>query len=583
MKMFNFYFVLFFFISSLINHSSSKINQNKEINNPNCIKNLTLSNQYGPYFKSSKICNKNMKYTLVPFGEKYNFNCSYESNPPSKVIWTKMNKSTNSLQIIERLNNNSKLSIESTSLDDDGFYTCFVTNNLHSVSHGFYLKVNDLPLVHPMFKYNDEEFIGKQNGQINLDCTYTTDEISNLTFYKANHLNNYSYEELIKLNDYSKRADNVLYLINSTYTFDPLDNESNLDESPFTLTIDHLTEDHFGIYMCVAQNRYGKSVKFINLKKEQPDYFKIILYVVISIVFILMILIIFQVYLKNRVKKKLLLEKQKPKSYVITKKITIDYGQTKADLNNQIMMQTNPHSIELNSYMNCPVVPRVEIVKKRKEIIGDGTTNDQLNQMEDYFEIDLDPNWEIDRDCLKLDETIGHGNFGIVQRAFLYNLPLISKDISKNKSIYVNDNVYASTKKSVFKATEPSSKQTSPVTYTDINQLNYNYIIDHFKNNSLNNNITAFSNNYYGIQDTIQFGQYGRLEFIKSSNEETNNDNRFERKCRIVAVKKLRQDYNETDVKNFISEMVMMKLYGNHPNIINLIGICTQDGMLNFH
>ena len=107
-----------------------------------------------------------------------------------------------------------------------------------------------------------------------------------------------------------------------------------------------------------------------------------------------------------------------------------------------------------------------------------------------------------------------------------------------------------------------------------------------FKNNSLSNHITsAFSNNYYGIQD-LQLDKYGHLELIKlngnSDEDDTNNNVQFEQRYRIVAVKKLKEDYNETDVKNFISEMIMMKLYGNHENIINLIGTCTQDGMCNY-
>ena len=38
--------------------------------------------------------------------------------------------------------------------------------------------------------------------------------------------------------------------------------------------------------------------------------------------------------------------------------------------------------------------------------------------------------------------------------------------------------------------------------------------------------------------------------------------------------------YSDADLKDLVSEMEVMKLIGNHINIINLLGCCTQDGPL---
>ncbi|KAM4745907.1 fibroblast growth factor receptor 1-A isoform 1-T1 [Anableps anableps] len=45
-----------------------------------------------------------------------------------------------------------------------------------------------------------------------------------------------------------------------------------------------------------------------------------------------------------------------------------------------------------------------------------------------------------------------------------------------------------------------------------------------------------------------------------------------------VAVKMLKSDATEKDLSDLISEMEMMKIIGKHKNIINLLGVCTQDG-----
>uniref|UniRef100_A0A8D8XMV5 receptor protein-tyrosine kinase n=1 Tax=Cacopsylla melanoneura TaxID=428564 RepID=A0A8D8XMV5_9HEMI len=47
-----------------------------------------------------------------------------------------------------------------------------------------------------------------------------------------------------------------------------------------------------------------------------------------------------------------------------------------------------------------------------------------------------------------------------------------------------------------------------------------------------------------------------------------------------VAVKMLKQGHSDADMMNLVSEMEVMKLIGQHDNIINLLGVCTQEGPL---
>ncbi|XP_050777439.1 fibroblast growth factor receptor 3-like [Gopherus flavomarginatus] len=51
-------------------------------------------------------------------------------------------------------------------------------------------------------------------------------------------------------------------------------------------------------------------------------------------------------------------------------------------------------------------------------------------------------------------------------------------------------------------------------------------------------------------------------------------------KAITVAVKMLKDDATDEDLSVLVSEMEMLKVIGNHKNIINLLGACTQDGPL---
>ena len=47
-----------------------------------------------------------------------------------------------------------------------------------------------------------------------------------------------------------------------------------------------------------------------------------------------------------------------------------------------------------------------------------------------------------------------------------------------------------------------------------------------------------------------------------------------------VAVKMLKEGHTDNDIIDLVAEMDLMKMIGRHINIINLLGVCTQDGPL---
>ncbi|MGH0139888.1 UNVERIFIED_CONTAM: hypothetical protein FKN15_076425 [Acipenser sinensis] len=69
------------------------------------------------------------------------------------------------------------------------------------------------------------------------------------------------------------------------------------------------------------------------------------------------------------------------------------------------------------------------------------------------------------------------------------------------------------------------------------------------------------------------FGQVVRAEAYGMSKETPEQPS-------TVAVKMLKDDATDKDLSDLISEMELMKVMDKHKNIINLLGVCTQDGPL---
>ncbi|XP_065217235.1 fibroblast growth factor receptor 2-like [Planococcus citri] len=72
----------------------------------------------------------------------------------------------------------------------------------------------------------------------------------------------------------------------------------------------------------------------------------------------------------------------------------------------------------------------------------------------------------------------------------------------------------------------------------------------------------------------------GEGEFGQVFQAQATNISGRENEIVIVAVKMLKDDHNDTDMMDLVSEMEIMKLLGNHPNILRLIGCCSQRGPL---
>ena len=67
--------------------------------------------------------------------------------------------------------------------------------------------------------------------------------------------------------------------------------------------------------------------------------------------------------------------------------------------------------------------------------------------------------------------------------------------------------------------------------------------------------------------DEGEFGQVVKGEIVNSTYK------------KVVAVKMLKEGHSDEEIVNLVSEMEVMKRIGQHKNIINLVGCCTQNGI----
>ncbi|KAL5288792.1 htl family protein [Megaselia abdita] len=81
--------------------------------------------------------------------------------------------------------------------------------------------------------------------------------------------------------------------------------------------------------------------------------------------------------------------------------------------------------------------------------------------------------------------------------------------------------------------------------------------------------------NKLNLGENLGEGEFGRVvkatatDFIKANN-----------KCNIVAVKMVKEGHTDADMASLVREMEVMKMIGQHINIINLVGCCSQEGPL---
>ncbi|XP_065217755.1 fibroblast growth factor receptor homolog 1-like isoform X1 [Planococcus citri] len=76
------------------------------------------------------------------------------------------------------------------------------------------------------------------------------------------------------------------------------------------------------------------------------------------------------------------------------------------------------------------------------------------------------------------------------------------------------------------------------------------------------------------LGDTLGEGEFGKVLEAQARDISRQGDETIT----TVAVKMLKDDHNDTDMIDLVSEMELMKLIGNHPHVLQLLGCCSERG-----
>ena len=83
-----------------------------------------------------------------------------------------------------------------------------------------------------------------------------------------------------------------------------------------------------------------------------------------------------------------------------------------------------------------------------------------------------------------------------------------------------------------------------------------------------------FPREHLSLGKTLGEGAFGKVLQAEAFNLKRPGESH------VVAVKMLKEGHTDAEMIDLVSEMDMMKVIGRHMNIINLLGVCTQDGPL---
>ncbi|KAI1303212.1 Fibroblast growth factor receptor 1-A [Halotydeus destructor] len=381
---------------------------------------------------------------VIPSGRSHRFYCSYESESPSTVEWLKngkpFRKDDRPHHEHTKTSKDEKgyfLYLENLVLGDSGEYTCVVENVEGSVRYTYKLQVASFKAAAPIlldgYPRNTTVTIGMNAS---LECLFDSDVEVTMEWFRLN-LTDPEHQTPVQA------------------TFDSIDD-------PAILTFQNVSEADEGWYSCTVTNTYGATTRNVYLLVTPPDLgnpkvepkiesvfrHNSVYWIAGGICFGFFTLACCCIMFGRSQSKHLIVDQN---TYIVKKKVILEESDDK----------TLFPVIKFDSEGRPPLDNR----------------SDSITKVITYYEMPLDPHWEISRHKLKLGAHLGEGAFGMVLKGEIHKL----------------------------------------------------------------------------------HGQPGST---------------------YVAVKMLREGYSDGEMVNLVSELEVMKKIGKHPNIINLLGCCTQEGPL---
>ena len=303
-----------------------------------------------------------------------------------------------------------KLTIMDNRMEDDGVYTCNISNVFGSISHA--VRVESVPRVvaRPPELLPDQP--GNQTvevgGEVRLRCQVLVRDSTNphsITWYK-HFLVNGLWEDPVTEKVYASKLQET-------------DTHIGDDE---TLVLSNVTEEDEGFYTCSVSNQFGNLVRsgFVNVTEplpeteEEPQLSSFYIYLLVGVAGgtgLGLFIVVCVMCIKYRREKKF-------------KLLAVENAQCVAKWTKKVIIERN-FVAELGNENDEILTPLVRVEKVLSTGGGGGHEDD--NTMAEIFEFQVDELWEFNRDMLDLGAELGQGAFGKVVKGLVHGAVIKSE------------------------------------------------------------------------------------------------------------------------------------------------------------
>ncbi|KAG5891988.1 hypothetical protein JTB14_007736 [Gonioctena quinquepunctata] len=341
---------------------------------------------------------KMQKLVVKPAGNMFRLNCKAGGYPTPNITWYSKNRTPPTRSMGEIKTNHWSLTLEESTLEDEGNYTCVVCNIVGCINFTFEVDVVERYHNKPIITTELQNTTVFSGSNVTLFCEVVSDLHPSFVWTKF-------IEE-----PPSNCSSTDPSICNATILQQSDDGNTNQE----VYRISNVTHEDEGWYACLASNSLGTTVSkgYLQVvdtepeKQEQRRHVGTILVIVgILSFFVVFVIVFICIHYRQKIKR----EKREKMIAVETARAAIVTQWTKK----VIIEKITSASENVSEPLLMPVV-KIEKQKYQSNHSGDGMISE--------YELPMDSDWEIPRDLLCLGKNLGEGAFGKVVKADAMNL-----------------------------------------------------------------------------------------------------------------------------------------------------------------